>query len=276
MPPEPTPFEKAVTILVMLGVYFWIFALGSIIGSYLNVVAYRMPRGKPLFWPPSSCPACGARIAIRDNIPVLGWIILKGKCRNCGQPISPRYPIVEAVVGFLFLILSVRELFTDGGNLPFRESNPQSTVMTTLLFPQPLVISIYRPRTQSISYQNPSLRLGKRPVLGRRSIDTRNGHWNRISRPFWQESDRRTQLGVGRHRSVFRLAVCTYDSPARCRPRLGTGSAKSSLCVSRRLGDRDCIGRVYSVADLEMVDRLADHLAMTDGTIPLDCKQQQL
>ena len=143
IPPEPTPFEKGVTILVMFGVYVWVFALGSIIGSYLNVVAYRLPKGKPLFWPPSSCPVCGARIAIRDNVPILGWILLKGKCRNCSQPISPRYPIVEAIVGLLFLILAIRELFTDGANLPFRESNPQSTVMTTLLFPQPLVIATY-------------------------------------------------------------------------------------------------------------------------------------
>jgi leader peptidase (prepilin peptidase)/N-methyltransferase len=143
IPPEPTPFEKFVSAAVMVGVYGWIFLLGSIIGSYLNVVAYRLPKGKPLFWPPSSCPSCGSRIKIRDNVPVLGWILLNGKCRNCSQPISPRYPIVEAVVGFLFLMLAMVELFTDGANIPFRTPRTGASVVTTLLFPDPLLIATY-------------------------------------------------------------------------------------------------------------------------------------
>lgn len=143
IPPEPTPFEKFVSAAVMVGVYCWIFLLGSIIGSYLNVVAYRLPKGKPLFWPPSSCPSCGSRIKIRDNVPVLGWILLNGKCRNCSQPISARYPIVEAVVGFLFLMLAMVELFTDGANIPFRTPRTGASVVTTLLFPDPLLIATY-------------------------------------------------------------------------------------------------------------------------------------
>ena len=129
--------------LVHVAVYFWVFLLGSVIGSYLNVVAYRLPLGKPLFWPPSSCPSCGSRIAIRDNIPVLGWILLDGKCRNCRQPISQRYPIVEAVVGGLFLLLALVELFTDGANIPYREFNPDWGLMTTVLFPRPALIAQY-------------------------------------------------------------------------------------------------------------------------------------
>jgi leader peptidase (prepilin peptidase) / N-methyltransferase len=141
IPPEPTAFEKLVMSLVHVAVYFWVFLLGSVIGSYLNVVAYRLPLGKPLFWPPSSCPSCGSRIAIRDNIPVLGWIMLEGKCRNCRQPISKRYPIVEAIVGGLFLLLALVELFTDGANIPYREYNRDWGLLTTVLFPRPALIA---------------------------------------------------------------------------------------------------------------------------------------
>ena len=75
--------------------------LGAIVGSFLNVVAYRLPRGESLLHPPSACPACGTPIKPYDNVPVLGWLWLRGKCRACGAPISPQYPIVEAVTGLL-------------------------------------------------------------------------------------------------------------------------------------------------------------------------------
>jgi leader peptidase (prepilin peptidase)/N-methyltransferase len=143
LPPEPTLHERLVMVAVQAGMWVWIFVLGSVIGSYLNVVAYRLPRGKPLFWPPSACPACGNRIAIRDNVPVLGWILLKGKCRNCGQPISPRYPFVEALVGALFLILANAELFTDGANLPHHDADRSAAASSLLLFPKPTIIGLY-------------------------------------------------------------------------------------------------------------------------------------
>ena len=75
--------------------------LGAIVGSFLNVVAYRLPRGESLVHPPSACPSCGTPVKPYDNVPVLGWLWLRGKCRACGAPISPRYPIVEAVTGLL-------------------------------------------------------------------------------------------------------------------------------------------------------------------------------
>ena len=75
--------------------------LGAIVGSFLNVVAYRLPRRESLLHPGSRCPACGAPIKPYDNVPVLGWLWLRGRCRACGAPISPRYPIVEAVTGLL-------------------------------------------------------------------------------------------------------------------------------------------------------------------------------
>jgi leader peptidase (prepilin peptidase)/N-methyltransferase len=74
---------------------------GAILGSFLNVVAYRLPRGESLLHPPSACPSCATPIKPYDNVPVLGWLWLRGRCRACGAPISPKYPIVEAVTGLL-------------------------------------------------------------------------------------------------------------------------------------------------------------------------------
>ena len=82
--------------------------LGLAIGSFLNVVVYRVPAGKSVVRPPSSCPGCGSMIAPRDNIPVLSWILLRGRCRHCGQPISPRYPAIEALTGLLFGLVAAR------------------------------------------------------------------------------------------------------------------------------------------------------------------------
>ena len=75
--------------------------LGAIVGSFLNVVAYRLPRGESLAHPPSRCPSCGEAVKPYDNIPVLSWLLLRGRCRHCKQPISARYPIVEAGTGLL-------------------------------------------------------------------------------------------------------------------------------------------------------------------------------
>jgi leader peptidase (prepilin peptidase)/N-methyltransferase len=71
------------------------------VGSFLNVVAARLPEGRSLLHPSSSCRSCGARVAIRDNVPVLSFLLLRGRCRSCGQPISARYPAVELLTGLL-------------------------------------------------------------------------------------------------------------------------------------------------------------------------------
>ena len=82
----------------------FIFIVGLAVGSFLNVVIYRMPRGESLWYPPSHCPKCGAFIKWYDNIPLVSFLILKGKCRNCQGFISWRYPLVESLSGALFLI----------------------------------------------------------------------------------------------------------------------------------------------------------------------------
>ncbi|MBA3809886.1 MAG: prepilin peptidase [Solirubrobacterales bacterium] len=75
--------------------------LGAIVGSFLNVVAYRLPRHESLITPASHCPNCGTPVKPYDNIPVLSWLLLRGHCRSCAEPISPRYPLVEALTAAL-------------------------------------------------------------------------------------------------------------------------------------------------------------------------------
>ncbi|MEB3217046.1 MAG: prepilin peptidase [Nostocales cyanobacterium 94392] len=82
-----------------------VFALGASIGSFVNVVVYRLPAGLSILYPPSRCPHCLNRLKAYDNVPVLGWFWLRGRCRYCKSPISPRYPIVEAATGLLFVIV---------------------------------------------------------------------------------------------------------------------------------------------------------------------------
>ena len=87
----------------MLGVLIGICALfGLVVGSFLNVVIYRVPRNESVVSPRSKCPSCAAPIKDRDNIPVLSWLLLRGRCRDCHSPISPRYLFVELAGGALF------------------------------------------------------------------------------------------------------------------------------------------------------------------------------
>ena len=76
--------------------------LGLIAGSFLNVVIHRVPLRQSVVWPASRCPACGAPIEPRDNVPLLSYVVLRGRCRNCKARISARYPLVEALTGVLF------------------------------------------------------------------------------------------------------------------------------------------------------------------------------
>ncbi len=81
---------------------------GLVIGSFLNVVVHRVPRGKSVVSPPSACPGCNNQIRARHNVPVLGWLVLRGRCFDCGSGISARYPLVEAGTGVLFALAGWR------------------------------------------------------------------------------------------------------------------------------------------------------------------------
>src|SRR5204863_9856392 len=85
----------------------FLFLLGTVIGSFLNVVVWRLPRGESLVSPPSRCPVCLHGLAWYDNIPVFGWLALRGRCRYCRTPISAQYPTVEFITGALFVLYYV-------------------------------------------------------------------------------------------------------------------------------------------------------------------------
>ena len=82
--------------------------VGLLIGSFLNVVVWRVPRKQSVVSPPSACPGCDAPIRPRDNLPVAGWVLLKGRCRDCGTGISIRYPLVELTTAALFGVMALR------------------------------------------------------------------------------------------------------------------------------------------------------------------------
>lgn len=90
---HPLPLGASVAIAAVTGL---------VIGSFLNVVVYRTPRGLSVNRPPSFCPACGTPVRPRDNVPVLSWLVLRGRCRSCRAPISIRYPLVETGTAFVF------------------------------------------------------------------------------------------------------------------------------------------------------------------------------
>ncbi len=106
----------------------WVFFLGGAVGSFLNVVVYRLPRGESLVYPSSHCPRCGHAIRWYDNIPIVSWIILGGKCRDCRGPIAMRYPLVEAICAAMFLVVVLRVGL--GGHLPQRPVPEGAAVIT--------------------------------------------------------------------------------------------------------------------------------------------------
>ena len=91
-------------IVVVLG---FLAVTGLVIGSFSNVVVYRVPRKLSVVTPPSACPNCTSRIAAYDNIPVISWLVLRGRCRHCAARISPRYPLVELGTGLAFVVVGL-------------------------------------------------------------------------------------------------------------------------------------------------------------------------
>jgi leader peptidase (prepilin peptidase)/N-methyltransferase len=91
------------SIMTILSLFF-----GLALGSFLNVCIHRIPVKESIISPPSRCPQCGKRIRFYDNIPIISYIILRGRCRDCGRPISVRYPLVEAIMGLLSMSLFLK------------------------------------------------------------------------------------------------------------------------------------------------------------------------
>ncbi|HEX6125348.1 MAG TPA: prepilin peptidase [Pyrinomonadaceae bacterium] len=96
---------EAITGMPEVGAYIFIFILGAVIGSFLNVVIHRLPNEQSVVFPNSACPSCGTAIKGYDNIPILSWLLLRGKCRSCSEPISIRYPAVELLTGLLYVLV---------------------------------------------------------------------------------------------------------------------------------------------------------------------------
>lgn len=121
----------------------WLGVVGACVGSFLNVVAYRLPRRMSVVWRPSHCPNCGHNIRARDNLPVLGWLLLRGRCRDCSAPISPRYAIVEALMGATCFALAYVELFTGAANIFGGPLTEATGALHTVWFPNWDVITLY-------------------------------------------------------------------------------------------------------------------------------------
>ena len=96
-----------VIILPRVATLLFVFAFGACVGSLINVLAYRLPRGIGVVTPPSRCPACSTRLRWKDNIPIFGWLFVRGKCRYCKAAISPEYPLIELLAASLFTMFFI-------------------------------------------------------------------------------------------------------------------------------------------------------------------------
>jgi leader peptidase (prepilin peptidase)/N-methyltransferase len=113
----------------------FIGALGAIIGSFLNVIIFRLPREESIVFPNSRCPQCSTAIHAYDNIPVLSYLLLRGRCRKCSAPISARYPAVEALTGILFVAVFLHDVIGRDG--------PTVALLFDLAFVSALVALIF-------------------------------------------------------------------------------------------------------------------------------------
>lgn len=116
--------------------------VGLVIGSFLNVVAYRVPLGLSVVRPRSACPGCETPIAARDNVPLLSWLLLRGRCRECDAPISPRYPLVEAATAALFVLAAAPSAVALGAAVPGSPREIAADVLVLAAFCYLAAISI--------------------------------------------------------------------------------------------------------------------------------------
>ncbi|MFM8571580.1 MAG: prepilin peptidase [Pirellula sp.] len=151
---------------------FWFFYLGACIGSFINVVASRTPQKKTIVTRGSHCPFCDKPLNMIDNSPVFGWILLRGRCRACRLPISPRYLIMEIAVGLIFVTLGAIELIGNGVNLPYREWRFGVGIVSTVFYPKwgligamALHLSLFSVAVMLIGTQFERLKFPKLPLL---------------------------------------------------------------------------------------------------------------
>ncbi len=124
--------ESALIIAMKIATALFFLAVGSSIGSFVNVLAYRMPIGKSVVFNPSACPRCNSKIKLWHNIPIFGWLMLRGRCYVCKLPISSRYPLVELWFGFFFVLLFYVELATGTFNIPETRDYFTRTISTVV------------------------------------------------------------------------------------------------------------------------------------------------
>lgn len=135
LPTAFLPFAVGYPYLPLWGnalVALWIWCFGANVGSFMNVVIFRVPAGLSVVHPGSRCPKCLNHIKWYDNIPVISWMILRAKCRHCALPISSRYPTIEALVAAVFLILAFAGPPTSGSNLPYISDYSRSGIDVAL------------------------------------------------------------------------------------------------------------------------------------------------
>ncbi len=114
--------------------YITVFVFGALIGSFLNVCIYRIPKEKSIVTPSSKCPSCGTPIRFYDNIPILSYLILRGRCRSCKAKFSARYPVVEFINAALYIVVLNR----------FGIDSPPWVLLVYFLFVSTLIV-IFRP-----------------------------------------------------------------------------------------------------------------------------------
>ncbi len=202
---------------------------GLIVGSFLNVVAYRLPRGESLLWPASHCPSCGVPVKPRDNLPVLGWLLLHGRCRACKQPISGRYPIVEAGSAALAVLVLVTK------------HSAHDIVLGLLLVAVLVPVALDRPRQPHHPQQDHAARRA-------RGADRRGGDTT-VGSPGAADCGRR---GWGLP-AYFRARVPTRNGDGGRQARRGAGAVPRALGRSRDPDSSTLLGAVVGVAVMARV-----------------------
>ena len=135
--------ERGALLALEVFTYFWFVAVGAVVGSFLNVVIYRWPLGLSISHPPSRCSSCMEPIRIQDNIPIISWLRLGGRCRFCQAPISSRYPLIEATIAVLFGLIAACEFISGGRNLPVRPVNTYTGAVWTVWYLKSDLLGLY-------------------------------------------------------------------------------------------------------------------------------------